>query len=109
MGYGYITSIADNRIYVDSRHKLLVYLLQAAEKATCSAALALTMSALEAEGIPYIPNIFYHDEIDFMVPDQYAERAAEIGKKAFHDGPLLYGISFMAGEAKTGKNWLEIH
>ena len=41
-GYGYIPSIAGNRIYVDSPHKLLVYLLQSCEKATCSAALMLT-------------------------------------------------------------------
>lgn len=109
MGYGYIMSIADNKIYVDSFHKLLVYLLQATEKATCSAALALTMDRLEAEGIPYIPNIFYHDEIDFMVPDEYAQRAAEIGKEAFREGPKQYGINIMDGEAKIGHNWLEIH
>lgn len=108
-GYGYIMSIADNRIYVDSFHKLLVYLLQATEKATCSAALALTMEGLEREGIPYIPLIYYHDEIDFMVPDEHKERAAAIGKESFKEGPKLYGINIMDGESKTGVNWLEIH
>jgi len=108
-GDGYIPSIAGNRLYVDSFHKLLVYLLQGAEKATCSAALMLTMERLENENIPYIPLIYYHDEIDFMVPEEYAERAAAIGKQAFADGPKLFGITIMDGGAKIGNNWYEVH
>lgn len=106
---GYIYSLAGNKIYVDSFHKLLVYLLQSAEKITCSAALMLTAERLEAEGIPYIPCIFYHDEIDFQVPEEFGKRAAEIGKQAFIDGPKLFGIEIMDGDAKIGKNWYEIH
>lgn len=108
-GDGYIPSIAGNRIYVDSFHKLLVYLLQSAEKVTCASALMLTMERLEKEGIPYKPNIFYHDEIDFMVPEEYAERAAAIGKQAFADGPKLFGITIMDGGAKIGNNWYDVH
>jgi hypothetical protein len=108
-GDGYIVSLAGNRIYVDSYHKLLVYLLQSAEKITCSAAVMLTAERLEAEGIPYKPCIYYHDEIDFQVPAEYAERAAEIGKQAFVDGPKLFDVNIMDGNAKIGKDWLEIH
>lgn len=108
-GDGYIYGIGGNRIYVDSTHKLLVYLLQAAEKATCSMALMYTVQDLEAEGIPYVPCIFYHDEIDFMVPDEYAERAGEIGKNGFKEGPKKFGIEIMDGEAKLGRSWLEVH
>jgi DNA polymerase I-like protein with 3'-5' exonuclease and polymerase domains len=108
-GDGYIPGIAGNRIYCDSFHKLLVYLLQACEKATCAAALMLAVERLEAENIPYQPCIMMHDEIDFMVPDEYAERAAVIGKQAFVDGPKLFGIEIMDGDAKIGRNWYEIH
>lgn len=108
-GEGYIPSLAGNRIYVDSFHKLLVYLLQAAEKITCSAALMLTMERLEAENIPYIPCIFYHDEIDFQVPEEFAEKAAQIGKQAFADGPKLFGVEIMSGDAKIGNTWYDIH
>jgi DNA polymerase-1 len=108
-GDGYIPGIAGNRIYCDSFHKLLVYLLQACEKATCSTALMITMQKLEEENIPYQPCIYYHDEIDFMVPEQYALRAAAIGKQAFVDGPKMYGITIMDGEAKIGNNWYEVH
>ena len=108
-GDGYIPSIAGNRIYVDSFHKLLVYLLQSAEKASCSAAVMLTMEQLEDEDIPYIPLIMMHDEEDFMVPEEYAERAGQIGKSAFKEGPKLFGIQIMDGDAKIGNNWYEVH
>ena len=108
-GEGFIPSIVGNKIYVDSSHKLLVYLLQSLEKITCATALMFTVEALEAEGIPYEPCIFYHDEIDFMVPEEFAERAAEIGKTAFREGPKLYGVNIMDGGAKIGKNWYDVH
>jgi DNA polymerase-1 len=106
---GYIPGIAGNKIYVDSFHKLLVYLLQACEKATCCAALMLTMERLEDANIPYQPLIFYHDEIDFMVPEEFAEQAAAIGKQAFIDGPKLLGINIMDGSGKIGNTWYDVH
>jgi len=108
-GYGYIPGISGNRIYVDSAHKLLVYLLQSLEKATCSASVMLTMQGLEDAGIPYVPLIYYHDEEDFMVPEEYAEEAARIGKQAFVDGPRLFDIEIMDGDSKIGDTWYEIH
>jgi len=108
-GFGYIPSICGNKIYVDSLHKLLVYLLQSLEKITCSTAVMFTMQQLEKEGIPYQPLIYYHDEEDFMVPEEYAERAGEIGASAFKEGPKLYGIEIMDGDAKIGDTWLDIH
>jgi DNA polymerase-1 len=108
-GSGYIPSIAGNRVYVDSSHKLLVYLLQSLEKITCTAALMLTVQRLEAAGIEYSPKIMYHDEIDFEVKVEDADNAAAIAKQAFADGPKLYGVEIMDGDAKVGRNWLEIH
>ncbi len=108
-GDGYIPSLAGNRIYVDSFHKLLVYLLQSAEKITCSAATMLAMQELEEKKIPYVPLIMMHDEIDFMVIEDRAEEAAEIGKRAFAEGPKLFGVEIMDGDGKVGNNWYEIH
>jgi DNA polymerase-1 len=106
---GSIISLAGNKIYVDSKHKLLVYLLQACEKITCVTALMYTVDQLRKERIPYQPCIMYHDEIDFMVPDEYAERAAEIGALAFAEGPKAYGVKIMAGEGLIGNNWYDVH
>lgn len=108
-GDGYIPGIGGNRIYVDSFHKLLVYLLQSCEKATCGAATMLTMKQLEEEKIPYKPCIFMHDEIQFAVPEEYAVRAAEIAKQSFREGPKLFGVEIMDGESKIGNSWYETH
>jgi len=106
---GHIPSLAGNKIYVDSYHKLLVYLLQSAEKITCSAACYFLTESLKSEKIPYIPLIYYHDELDFMVPDAYTERAKELGKLAFKEGPKLFNVNIMDGDGLSGKSWLEAH
>ena len=108
-GYGFIPSIAGTRIYVDSKHKLLVYLLQSLEKITCAGACLLLTQWLREENIPYSPCIFMHDELDFMVPEEYAERAAELGVKAFQEGPKLFGVTIMDGDGKIGNDWMDIH
>jgi hypothetical protein len=108
-GLGYIPSLAHNRVYVDSFHKLLVYLLQSAEKITCGAACMLVQQYLKEEKIPYQPLIMYHDEFQLMVPEEYAERAVELGIKAFQEGPKLFGVTIMDGSGSFGDNWLETH
>ncbi len=108
-GYGYIPSLVGNKIYVDSPHKLLVYLLQAAEKITCSLACMRLMEALEDNNIEYYPLIFYHDELDFITREEDAERAAELGVIAFRDSPKELGISIMDGTGKIGNTWYDVH
>jgi len=108
-GYGYIPGIAGNRIYSDSFHKLLVYLLQAAEKATCACSLMMMVEGIEERNIPYVPLIFMHDELQVMVPEEYAEEVAAIGKRAFEEGPKLVGVEIMGGDAKIGNSWYETH
>jgi hypothetical protein len=108
-GEGYIPSLAGTRIYVDSYHKLLVYLLQSTEKITCAAACLLLRRYLKEENIPYLPCIFMHDELDFAVPEEHKQRAMELGIKAFKEGPKLFGVDIMDGDGKVGKDWLEIH
>lgn len=108
-GDGYIPSIVGNRVYVDSPHKLLVYLLQSLEKITCSLACWKLMVNLEKANIEYVPLIFYHDELDFMVKTENAEEAAEIGRAAFREGPKEVGVTIMDGGSKIGDNWYETH
>ena len=108
-GDGYIYSIVGTRIYVDSFHKLLVYLLQATEKATTSAAIMLLIKRLREANIPFRPKIYMHDEVQFTTPIEFAEKAAEIGRQAFADGPKLMGVQIMGGSSKIGKNWHETH
>jgi len=105
----FISSVVGNKIYVDSFHKLLVYLLQSTEKITCAGAIMTCATNLEKEKIPYKPKIFMHDEIQFSVPVEFKERAAEIAKEAFKEGPKIFGIQIMDGSAKIGANWYDTH
>ncbi len=106
---GYIRSLAGNKLWIGGKHKLLVYLLQSAEKITCCSAIKWFSEKMEEEGIPYEPLIFYHDEIQFQVDEIYAERSAEIAAMAFKEGPKEFGVTIMDGEAKIGNSWYETH
>ena len=44
-----------------------------------------------------------------MVREEDAERAAEICKTAFREGPKLLGVTNMDGESKIGTDWLQVH
>lgn len=108
-GYGVIPCIDGRKVYVDLRHKALNFLLQSCEAVTCKAAVAMLMDELDKEGIPWEPRIFYHDEVEFEVPDEYAERAAVIAKMCFKEAPKQFGVMIMDGEAKIGDNWYDVH
>jgi DNA polymerase-1 len=108
-GEGWIPNIVGMRLYVDSYHKLLVYLLQGLEKVTCSTALMLCWKNLQKEGITFVPMIYYHDEFQFLVREKDEKRAKEIAAQSFKEGPKMYGINIMGGDSKSGKSWLETH
>ena len=44
-----------------------------------------------------------------MVREDQAERAAELCKKAFAEGPKLFGVTIMDGDSKIGNNWYDVH
>ena len=94
---------------MDSKHKALNYLLQSCEAITCKAAVAMLMDELDKANIPWEPRIFYHDEVEFEVPEQYAEQAAVIAKMCFREAPKQFGVMIMDGEAKIGNNWFDVH
>jgi len=109
MGDPYIPALDGRRVPCESAHKGLNYLLQSAEAITCKAAVAMIMKKLNEEEIPWIPLIFYHDEVEFAVPDEYAEKAAELSKECFKEAPKVFGVTIMDGEAKLGKTWYDVH
>ena len=108
-GTAWIPGLDGRKVFVDSPHKALNYLLQSAEAITCKAAVALLMKRLDEENIPWNPLIFYHDEVQFEVPEQYAEQAGAIAKMCFKEAPKQFGVMIMDGEAKIGDNWFDVH
>jgi len=108
-GKAWIPALDGRKIYCESSHKALNYLLQSFEAITCKAATAYTYLKLKEEGIPFNPLIFYHDEIEFEVPEKYSERAAEIAKEGFRDAAKDFGVLILDGEAKIGESWYDVH
>lgn len=104
-----IPALDGRRIYLDSGHKALNYLLQSAEGITCKAAVAYTMEKFKEESIDARPLIFYHDEMQWAVKEEHAERAAEIMAESFREAPKWYDVVCMDGESMIGNNWFETH
>ena len=104
-----LPALDGRRIYLDSGHKALNYLLQSAEGITCKAAVAYTMDKFEEEGIDAEPLIFYHDEQQWEVREDQTARAAEICEESFREAPKWFGVTCMDGEAMVGDNWYETH
>jgi DNA polymerase-1 len=110
-GEAWIPAIDGRKIFVDSPHKALNYLLQSCEAVTCKAAVSMFMSRMATEHpeIPYIPLIFYHDEFEVEVNDEHAAVVAVIMKECFRDAPKEFGVMIMDGEAKIGGSWYDVH
>lgn len=104
-----IPALDGRRVYLDSGHKALNYLLQSAEGITCKAAVAYTMDKFKEESIDAKPLIFYHDEMQWAVKEKDVKRAAEIMAESFKEAPKWYGVTCMDGEAMVGNNWYETH
>lgn len=104
-----IPAMDGRRVYLDSAHKALNYLLQSAEGITCKAAVSYTMQKFKEEGIDAKPLIFYHDEMQWDIAEEHADRAAAIMKEAFAEAPKWYGVTCMDGESMIGNNWYETH
>ncbi len=107
--FAHIRGIDGRPLFSDSKHKLLVALLQALESLTCKAAAVYLEDALMNERIPHEFAIHYHDELAIVVREADAERAAVLAAEAFREAPKMFGVTCMDGQAKIGKNYAEIH
>jgi len=108
-GKAWVPGLDGRRVYIDSMHKSLNYLIQACEAVTCKAAMVYAMEKLDAEGIPWYPLTWQHDEIQVEVPEEYAERAGIICAEGYKEAPKMFNVMIMDGESKIGNNWNETH
>jgi DNA polymerase-1 len=110
-GYGYIYALDGSKIYSDSAHKLLNYLLQRFESVTVKSAVHYMMLKLDAEGIWWQPLIIMHDEVQFLVKDDpvIIERATAIAVEAFTEAAKEFGVMITGGDAHHGLNWRDTH
>jgi DNA polymerase-1 len=111
MSYGeaFIEAADGRRIYCDSPHKALNYLLQSFEAISCKAAISYFMKKADEIGLHYHPLVWYHDEIEFEVLEKDAEVAQKLAIEAFIEGGKIFNMMILNGSGKVGNNWCEVH
>ena len=110
-GYGdaFIPALDGRRVYVNSAHQSLNYLLQSAEAITCKAAISYAMKMISQEKLDAYPVIFYHDEMAWVAHVAHAERVRQICIEAFREAPKTYGVTCMDGDGVIGDCYADVH
>ncbi|QGH74636.1 DNA polymerase I [Bacteriophage DSS3_VP1] len=107
---GFIIGLDSRPIYCESQHKALNYLIQGAEAVVMKATVAMLWRRLKEENIPHRMLLFYHDEMNFEVPQEYVERAREITMECFAEAPKEFGVDIMVcGDCIAGNDYYEVH
>ena len=103
---GHIMACDGRRVLVDSPHKGLNYLLQ------CSAGVVAKRWMVIADSFNFHNHqlAFVHDELQYECKPKHAEKMMEILEKSAVLAGEYYNLRCpIAAEAKTGKNWAEVH
>ena len=107
---GFIKGLDGRRVYVDSKHKLLNYLLQGAEAVYMKYVMVFADKLLRKNNVDTKLLVFMHDELNYEVSPDNVEKARKILSHAFAKvGETLPIGCEMASDPKVGKNWYEIH
>lgn len=108
-GNAFFPGLDGRRIYVESAHQALNYLLQAAEGVTMKGSMVYADKKLKEEGIDFYWTLFYHDEFAAVVREDQADRVLEIFIEALTEGPKQYGVTCMTGDGTIGSNYSDVH
>ncbi len=107
---GFITGLDGRRIYVDSPHKLLNYLLQGAEAIYMKYVMVYADRLLKKNNVDTKLLVFMHDELNYSVSPRNLDKASKILSHAFEKvGDSLPIGCKMASTPKIGENWYQIH
>ena len=107
---GYIRGIAGRRLYVRSSHAALNTLLQGGGAILCKQWSICMDRAIEKERLRAKLVNTIHDELQFEVHRQDADRVAELAQSSIREaGHLLKLRVQMDAEAKIGFSWADTH
>lgn len=111
---GWIKGLDGRPIFIDSPHKILVYILQSDEAIMMSTAVVFLFDWLTSEGIEWGRDwayvTFMHDETQIECRPELAERISFLAEQAIYESGKYYKLSVaQKGEAIVGRNWCETH
>lgn len=108
--HGFITGLDGTRIYAESEHMLLVYLLQNFEAVFMKVAICYTHDRIKKAGLRAKFVTMQHDEFQFIAHKDDADKVAAILENAMIDAGKFVGSECpILGEAKIGKSWYDTH
>ena len=108
-GGAWLPGLAGQKVYTDSSHKGLNYVLQSFESTVMKASVSYAMKKLDEEigKDNYRPLQWVHDEIQLECKEEHVERVAEILEEALTEAPKAYDVNILTGESKYGDSWLD--
>ncbi len=107
---GFILGADGRRIYVNSSHKLLNYLLQGNEAIYMKNVMVMANRLLVKNKIRAKLLCFYHDELNMEVHPDDVDKVVKIMSHSFIKGGERLNLKCpMASDPKVGNNWYEIH
>jgi len=111
---GWVTGLDGRPIFIDSEHKLLVYLLQSDEAIMMSAAYVFLYDWLTEEGFVWGVDWAYvnwnHDEYTLEVSPEHVDRIRYLSEQAITKAGEYFHIACPhEGESNVGNNWYDIH
>lgn len=108
--FKYIDGIDGREIYPRSNHEVLCYQLQSDEAIIMKIATLYVMKWIRERKLDAFLVWHMHDEYGFDCAEQDAQEVAELAAKAITKaGELLKMKVPMAGDAKIGNSWWEVH
>lgn len=111
---GYVTGLDGRPVYIDSEHKVLVYVLQSDETIVMQVAMCFWYNSLSKLGLVhgkhYGFTAHYHDEMTIEIEEQYAEQALQLGEQSIVKAGEWFKLAVpQLGEGAIGNNWYEVH
>jgi len=107
---GFVRSIDNRKILLDSPHKALNYLLQSGAGTVAKRWMLINQQTIESTKLCCAQLAFVHDELQFEChPDHADDLSASLVYSAAAAGEYYKLRVPIAAEAKQGKNWAEVH
>lgn len=111
---GWVRGLDGRPIFIDSEHKILVYVLQSDEAILMTGAYNLIYNRLTKAGLKWGVDwgyvCWYHDEVQIECKEEFAALVAEVSETSIVDAGKYFNIKCPhEGEAMIGENWFETH
>lgn len=108
--HGYITGLDGTRIYAESEHMLLVYLLQNFEAVFMKCMLCYAYDRVKKAGLRAQFVTMQHDEVQWIAHKDDAQQLADILEQSMKDAGVFVGSECpVVGEAEIGDSWYDTH